>query len=114
MPDAGRGQEREGWGVSARHATWIAAGFFGALLVFIGAVGVFYHLSVTNPHASPAADPQAQLQAEQRRPDDHLPLPQGGPPATTAAQTHAIERAMGVLAGEGDAGWAPLQKAPAP
>jgi hypothetical protein len=114
MPDAARGEEREGWGVSARRATWIAGGFFGALLFFIAAVGLFYHLSVPKTHASPAADPRAQSQETQRRPHNHLPLPQVGPPAPTAAQARAIDQAMGVLASEGEAGWAPLQRAPAP
>ena len=114
MPEADRQLRREGWGVSVRHAAWIAGGFFGVLLAFIAAVGLFYHLSVAGPPPTSAADPQAQLQAVQRRPDDHLPLPQGGPPAPTAAQACAIDQAITVLARKGDSGWAPPSAAPAP
>jgi len=105
----------EGWEIPGRKALWIAAGFFGALAVFIAAVALFYRLGVADPRATtPSANPRGPAQATQRRPDDRLPVPQTGPPTPTPAQAEAIDRAMGALAAKGDAGWAPLDKGSAP
>jgi hypothetical protein len=103
----------EGWGVAVRPTVWIAAAFFGALIVFIAAVALFYRLSVAHQHeAGSSADPAGDLQTMQRRPDDRLPLPPSAPPAPTRAQAQAIANAMAALGGEGDEGWAPLAQAP--
>jgi hypothetical protein len=104
--------EREGWGVASRGAVALAAGFFAVLLLFIGAVGLFYRANTAPPEAPrPSAVPPPRLETAQRRPSGDLPVQAAGPPAPTPRQARAIAEAMRRLAAEGDRGWAPPQKA---
>lgn len=114
MAETAQTPKREGWGVATRGALLLMGGFLACLGLVIGIATVVYRIGTNHPHADiPRNFPAPQLETYERLPQGRLPRPDIGPPEPTAAQAQAISAAMQTLAERGDAGWAPLQKAPA-